>query len=483
VSKKTKVFIVLISIMLVGIIGLVFFQLNDILSVVNSNKIYTGITINNIEIGGLTKKEAFEKLLEKDKKIFGTPILNLYYKNVNKDLYYNDIMANNNLEELIAKAFDIGREGTIIDRYIGVKSLVKNPRNLDISYTPDKEKVAKVLEDLKKEIEVNPINASMLKSKDTSFVIKAGKEGKKINLDKTFDEINVALNEKETKVKVYVDVVKPEFTSKDLEKIQTQISTYSTKFNKNDISRSTNLQVATSLINGSIVKPGEIFSVNNTIKARTEANGYKTAHVIVNGEYVDGIGGGICQVATTLYNAVLYAEFQVVERRNHSLTSAYVKPGRDATVSGSTLDFKFKNTTNKPIYLQGYIDGGTINYTIYGGEEYVPKNKIDFEYVVIKRIPPPPEKIVEDPTMELGKRKVKEKSKEGMVVKLYKLTYDANNVLLKKEYVSQSTYKAMRAEVAVGTKQPKAVPTTTTLQDSIIGSDIVQPVNEQPENN
>ncbi|HCC07538.1 MAG TPA: hypothetical protein DEP72_05200 [Clostridiales bacterium] len=476
-SKKSKVFIWIIATLSVVVIGLLFYQFNDILSVVNSDKIYTGITINNIEIGDLTKKEAFEKLLERDKEIFSTPILNLYYKNVNKDLYYDDIMADNNLEELIAKAFNIGREGTVIDRYIGVKKMVKNPQNLEIVYTPDKEKVFKVIESMKKEIEINPTNATMQKSKGTSFVIKAGIDGTIINSDKTFEDIKTALDEKETKAKVYVDVVKPEFTSKDLEKIQTQIATFSTNFNKNDISRSTNLQVATSLINGSIVKAGEIFSVNNTIKERTEANGYKTAHVIVNGEYVDGIGGGICQVATTLYNAVLLAELKVVERRNHSLTSAYVKPGRDATVSGSYLDFKFKNTTDKPIYLEGYISGGTINYTIYGGLDFVPKNKIDFESVVIKRIPPPPEKIVEDPTMEIGKRKVKEKSKEGMVVKLYKLTYDANNVLLKREYVSQSTYKPMQAEVLVGTKKPIAVTAATTVQeDNTIDTNVVQPI-------
>ncbi|HBY20279.1 MAG TPA: hypothetical protein DEG71_04610 [Clostridiales bacterium] len=367
-------------------------------------------------------------------------------------------MASNNVQELIDKAYDIGREGALFDRYAVITKLKKTPQNFQISYLPDKEKIFKTIDSLKEKIETTPINATMKKDKMQSFVVTPGKTGTQINKDKTFEAIQNAIKKKESKVKIIVDSINPQYTKNALAEIQTPLATYTTKFNRYDKSRTNNLQVATSFIDSSLVKPGETFSVNNAIKSRTAANGYQSAHVIVNGQLVDGIGGGICQVATTLYNAVMIADLKVVERHNHSLTSTYVSPGRDATVSGSYLDFKFQNTTNKQLYIQGYLDGGTLTYTIYGDAAAVPKNRIDFEYAVVKRISPPPEKVTEDPTMDLGKRKVTTKAKEGMVVKLYKLIYDANNVLLKKEYVSQSTYRATQAEVLVGTKQLVEVP-------------------------
>ncbi|OGO84816.1 MAG: hypothetical protein A2Y24_04875 [Clostridiales bacterium GWE2_32_10] len=457
-SKKLKIFLLGLVILIVSFIGIAAFKLNEIINTVNSDKIYTKITINDVDVSGLSKDEAFKKVLESDTKVFSVPILNIYYKDINKDLYYDDIMASNNVQELIDKAYDIGREGALFDRYAVITKLKKTPQNFQISYLPDKEKIFKTIDSLKEKIETTPINATMKKDKMQSFVVTPGKTGTQINKDKTFEAIQNAIKKKESKVKIIVDSINPQYTKNALAEIQTPLATYTTKFNRYDKSRTNNLQVATSFIDSSLVKPGETFSVNNAIKSRTAANGYQSAHVIVNGQLVDGIGGGICQVATTLYNAVMIADLKVVERHNHSLTSTYVSPGRDATVSGSYLDFKFQNTTNKQLYIQGYLDGGTLTYTIYGDAAAVPKNRIDFEYAVVKRISPPPEKVTEDPTMDLGKRKVTTKAKEGMVVKLYKLIYDANNVLLKKEYVSQSTYRATQAEVLVGTKQLVEVP-------------------------
>ena len=130
--------------------------------------------------------------------------------------------------------------------------------------------------------------------------------------------------------------------------------------------RCANVARAASLINGKVIAPGDVFSFNDTVGHRTIENGFSTAKEYVDGKSVDGIGGGTCQVSSTLYSAVLYADLSIVERLNHMMTVGYIPLGQDATVSDGGVDFKFKNNTDYPIKVSAYTSGATITVSIIG---------------------------------------------------------------------------------------------------------------------
>ena len=144
------------------------------------------------------------------------------------------------------------------------------------------------------------------------------------------------------------------------------LSTFSTNYSTRDTDRTTNLRLAANKINGTVLMPGETFSYNQVVGARTIAAGYKEAPIYVSGEVVDGLGGGICQITSTLYNAVIYANLEIVERSNHQFVPSYVSASRDATVVYGSIDFKFKNNRDYPIKLVCSVSGGVANFQIFG---------------------------------------------------------------------------------------------------------------------
>lgn len=148
------------------------------------------------------------------------------------------------------------------------------------------------------------------------------------------------------------------------------LSSFSTKYAASNQNRTTNLRLAANKINGTVVMPGETFSYNKVVGARTIAAGYKEAPIYVQGEVVDGLGGGICQITSTLYNAVVYANLEVTQRTNHQFVPSYVTASRDATVVYGSIDFQFKNNRNYPIKLVCSVSGGIANFQIFGLKQY-----------------------------------------------------------------------------------------------------------------
>ena len=159
------------------------------------------------------------------------------------------------------------------------------------------------------------------------------------------------------------------------------LSSFPTYYNTRDKDRTTNLILAANKINGTVVMPGEVFSYNTVVGERTIAAGYKEAPIYVNGQVEDGLGGGICQVTSTLYNAVVYANLEIVERSNHQFVPSYVTASRDATVVYGSIDFKFKNNRNYPIKIMCSVSNGVVNFEIYGL-----KTADDYEVEISSRI-------------------------------------------------------------------------------------------------
>lgn len=182
---------------------------------------------------------------------------------------------------------------------------------------------------------------------------------------------NVIKNSEQEEYIIPLKIVKPEITTNMIgaEAFPDLISNFSTKYNPRQVDRTTNLKLASEKINGTVIMPGEIFSYNTVVGKRTIDAGYKEAKIYVSGQVVDGLGGGICQVSTTLYNAALYANLEIVERRNHQFVPSYAGAGLDATVVYGAIDFKIKNTRNYPIKIVCWVDKGICNFELYGLKE------------------------------------------------------------------------------------------------------------------
>ena len=225
------------------------------------------------------------------------------------------------------------------------------------------------------------------------------------------------------------------------------ISEFSTKYDASNINRSGNLKIAADKINGRVLMPGEEFSFNEVVGKRTIEEGYRNAKIYENGQVVDGLAGGICQISSTLYNAVLLANLEVTERRNHSFTSTYVPAGRDATVVYGRSDLKFKNTRSYPIKLEANVANGIAKFKIHGIKEEV-EYEIKILPVVTQSIPY--QTIYNpDPALAPGQQVVTQYGHSGCRVTTY-LEKRLGGVVVSKDAITHDTYNAMSTIVNVG---------------------------------
>lgn len=258
------------------------------------------------------------------------------------------------------------------------------------------------------------------------------------------------LNEKKPAT-IDIVTVEPNISTKLLQSklFNTTLASYSTTYSAKAVNRASNVALAASLINGKVLKPGEVFSYNETIGDTTVENGYKVAPIYENGKTSEGVGGGICQVSSTLYSAVLYADLKVNERRNHSLTVAYVPKGQDATVSYGAIDFRFTNSTDYPIKIKASASDGRVSVAIVGTKRDTDRT-VQIRHEIVSTTPPASNE-TEDATLPIDTKKVTSAGKTGYVVDTYK-TITENGQIISSGKITRSTYKMVPTEVSVGTK-------------------------------
>lgn len=240
-----------------------------------------------------------------------------------------------------------------------------------------------------------------------------------------------------------------------------ELASYKSTYSTAAVGRAYNVARAASSINGKILLPGDTFSYNDTIGNPSLANGYRVAPIYENGKTSEGVGGGVCQVSSTLYSAVLYANLQIVERRSHSLTVAYVPKGQDATVAYGAVDFKFKNDTAHPIRIDASASGGKCVVKIVGTAPDT-QREVKITHTVAASTEPTVTEIP-DSSMEEGTRKVKTAGKTGYVIDSVRTVYE-NGAAVKTEKLSRSTYKMLPTEVSVGT-MPAATPAAVAIEE------------------
>lgn len=333
-----------------------------------------------------------------------------------------------------------------------VKSPVKN-----FLMIPVEEKVPEKIEidTIYQEVQKSPKDAYYT---ENPFTIHPHENG--IDFAITLEEARQIVSEEKEEYEIPLKYTAPVVTTNQIgtEAFPNLLSTFSTRYDAGNRNRTTNLELASEKINGTVLLPGEEFSYNKVVGERTIAAGYKEAAIYSGGQVVDGLGGGICQISSTLYNVVVQANLEILERSNHQFKTSYVEAGKDATVVYGVIDFRFKNTRNYPIKIESTVSGGIAEMKIYGVKENV-EYDIKIETEILSSIPFSV-KYIEDGSLEAGVERVQQYGSAGCKSVAYKVCR-LNGAVVSKTVLSKDTYSAMTKIVRRGTKGAQTVKSTS----------------------
>ncbi len=412
--------------------------------------VYPEVAIENINLGGKTKEEAKTAIEEAYGKAILKKSVEVKVGDKSYSMDYSKLNARYNIEETVERAFQFNKDLKVKDGYKFIKNRTGKTFNLEFTADHDyiKEFVANIAKENDKQSKSATIKFENGKKATTPEAI-----GYKLDQEALEKEIIGSINgniEEKKTINAKINEDKPKVTLNDLDKINGKISTYSTNFSTSSNERAYNIELSTKAVNGTLLMPGDVFSYNEVVGERTKARGYKDAPVIVGNKVEAGTGGGICQTSSTLYQAVIRSGIKSVERYNHSLPVSYLPKGFDATVSWGGPDYKFKNTYDFPIYIEGLWVNRNIVFNIYGNNSVTNKT-YDLESEVYETIQPT-SKTVDDPNLPEGQVVVDSNPAQGYKVKTYLKTYE-NGKLINTETISNDTYQVVHGVTRKGTKK------------------------------
>ena len=524
-KRQTKKFKkIIISIIIVAIVALLFSTVFALTNISNE-KIISGVTIQGVEVSGLTKEEAIAKLETMYNEKLQNNIM-LQYEDFESELNSTIMEVNYDIEKAVNEAYSLGRNGNIFINNYNIIGTLIGKKDFDVNMTINEEITKQTINDIGANLPGIMIESSY-SIEDDELIITRGKEGVVVNTDTLLSEVKENLKDihetenvieipVETKTPQEIDVDKihseiyqepkdayytkepftvypevegidfdvekakeiiaaevkdeyvieliitqPEVTLEDIgtEAFPDRLSTFSTRYNATDKDRTTNLVLACKKLNGKVIMPGETLSYNETLGPRTYAAGYRNGKIYENGQVVDGLGGGICQISSTLYNAALMSDMEIVERRNHQFVTSYVDEGRDATVVYGLTDFKFKNTRKYPIRIVASASGGVATISIFGIKEADREYTYSFRTETISTIPYTT-KYVEDSSLTAGREVVTQNGTNGLVCKTY-MTKMLNGKVVSTKLLSTDTYSAMQRIVKRGTSKTTSSPSSS----------------------
>lgn len=434
------------------ILGLNAFGFNGSLNTFNN-----GFSLCGVDLSGLTldvaEREINSKLICNTENMR----LELTYGNKNWIFTEQDFTIESNIHTILDSAYKSNRKGNVLAKIKNLKKINRMGFTPQVAVRYILVDIDKKLDDICASIETKPVNsfATYNPQKDC-FKIEESKCGKSVDREKLLMEINNAL-QKSNDVSLEISTIKvePELKEDDIKKATKLQSTFTTSYASSNVDRKNNIKLASNDLNGITIGAGEEFSFNEVIGKRTAERGYKEANIIKDGKFVKGLGGGICQVSTTLYNALIGANINVTEAHPHSLPVSYVQPGMDAMVSWGNADLKFKNTTNLPIYIVSIANGKDLTFKIYGDTKK-DNETIKTSSEIIKTIPHKKDKIIPDKTGLYGDKimfkgefyRVKY-GKDGYEAKAYKELY-VDGKLQNKKLIRHATYNSQQGIVYEG---------------------------------
>lgn len=417
-------------------------------------KIESGIYANDMNLSGMTTQEARSEI-EAYVKSFGDAEVTL---NAVDGGTIVTTAAELGLKwgnaSILDEASNFGRDGDILQCYKELRDLEYRNKVYKVIFDFDKNKIRNIIEENAEQYNREAINATLNKT-ENGFEITEGQSGVMIDtaasVDAVYNYLTDGWDGSGCAIDLVIVVDEPRGKAEDLAKVKDILGTFTTSYSTSGGSRSANVTNGCDLIDGTTLFPGDEFSAYEAVAPFTEANGYYMAGSYLNGQVVDSLGGGICQVSTTLYNAVLLSELEVTERYNHSMIVTYVDPSADAAIAESSgKDFKFKNNTDYPIYIEGYTTPDkNITFTIYGVETRDTVNReVVYESVVLERTVPEEEVIYVNESLPVGYCSV-QSAHIGYKAQLWKVVRE-NGVEVSREQINSSSYMKAPRSATVG---------------------------------
>lgn len=418
-----------------------------------NDTIREGVTADGIDLSGMTKDQATAAIRGYVDGLGQTEISLQAQDGRTVSVTAGELGVSWKNTELAAEAVSLGKKGNIVARYKAMKDLKNRGMDFHVELDFDKDAIAQVVAEQCTQFNAEAVDAH-LKRENGAFIVEEGKTGYVVDeaasVNAVYDYLMTQWNRSGGSVELVMAVDEPQGKAEDLQKVKDVLGTFTTSYSSSGAARSQNVANGCKLIDGTTVYPGEAFSTYDAVKPFSADNGYEMAGSYLNGKVVDSIGGGICQVSTTLYNAVLRAEMDVTERHNHSMIVSYVDPSADAAIAESSgKDFVFVNNTDYPIYIEGYTKNKKITFTIYGVETR-PKNRtVVYESEVLEKHVPETDEIVADPSQPVGVISTSS-AHIGYKAKLWKVVKE-DGVEVSREQVNSSSYKMTPRTAVVGT--------------------------------
>jgi vancomycin resistance protein YoaR len=443
VSLFGRFFVRLIAILAVAAVGIAltvaFIKWNQTWG----GRIYPGVRIAGIRLGGLTEQEAEQKLTPVREEFLASRV-KLVLGEHSQEVSRQDLGFQLDPTDNAYLALMVGRSRPVSEHLRELWRAFYFQVDLPPGVTLDSNRAGSVLQAFAKDLCSPPQNAQLVVNDAYQVKISEGKPGQVIDPGAAVEALSKDTYPFSAVVELHPVDQQPQVTTQDVlaMKVTGLLAAYTTYFDTSNANRSYNVNVAADALDNSLIKPGAVFSFNSVVGPCSEEAGYKEALVIEQNKFTPGIGGGVCQVSSTLYNTVLLAGLEIVERSNHSLPVTYVPLGRDATVAYGLYDLKFRNNTSGYLFIKTRTGGGALTIAVLGNT--AEKKKVELETVVDKVLD---FKVVtkDDPALYQGKTLVETEGVKGYQVRAYRVINGVSALL------SNDVYAPVDKIVHVGT--------------------------------
>lgn len=424
-----------------------------VVSTLKSDRMANGVTIAGVDVTGLTKSDARDRISPMIKGLRSRPlVLRIQGRELQASL--PRLGMSPNIEATTNAAFAIGRKGNWLQQFIARAFRNTGGRDVGVNIEFDLDRLDGALDDIGRRVGHRHKDAR-LRMEHGALVIDPEQPGVKIDVSKAATDIVLAASVMGTQsrpIDLSFTTDKPEVTAKDLRTVDGVLSSYTTRFPAWKRDRTHNIILAAKSLDGTLLKPGELFSFNKLVGPRLKKLGYRDAPIFVNGELEPGTGGGICQVSSTAYNTALLSNFKIVQRDHHAGPVTYVPKGRDATVVYGARDLKFRNTTSSPVYISTTVSGSHVSVTFYGATAEKKDVRI---YSSGGKMLGHTTVIVKDYKLKPGARVVQREGRNGYSVRTYRVVMN-NGTQVRRELISSDVYRPLSTKIATGQEVVKS---------------------------
>ena len=417
---------------------------------VSRDTYFPGVTVDGMDLGGMTREDA--GALVEGRQTQAASEFSLIVAGGEKRwrITADEVPMTFNAGVVLDQAYRVGRVGTLEERYAQIQQAAQEGKQYVTGFTYDRSAVDALVDVIGDSLDYPAKDATLdaFDPNNHTFTFTKEADGYMIDRVQLKQDILAALDERayDRVIIPQGQRIEPTLTLAQLQGVFGKIASYTTTTTK-DRDRNTNIAISAEALNGHMVLPGETMSFNNCTGRRTGEKGYREAGAIAGGVLVDDTGGGVCQTSSTLFNAVVRADLEIVERSAHSWPSTYVEKGEDATVNYPSLDFVFRNNGQFPVFVVAWYADREVTVEIYG-KMLDNGMTIDLESEVIRTIKPDNDVIwVEDETLPVGTTKAGRQKRTGYVVDTYKVYKDAEGNEIERKKLWTTNYPATQEEM------------------------------------